>query len=157
VDTQILVDQPDHCIAIWHQTVIHIWRGAPTVPAISGMVKACNLLLASGEGNVTCLGIVERSSPPPEEAARAALARWSSDVVPKMAMAVFVADGSGFRSALVRGVGVALTTLMPHRIPFRFFGNLSEALDQLAPKLPPRSGGVLALRNVVEDLRAKAG
>jgi hypothetical protein len=154
VDARIVAQDPDHCIAVWQQTVIHIWRGQPTVETVAKMVATCNDLISTGRAPVTCLGIVERSSPPPEEPVRAALAQWSRDVVPKMVGAVFVAEGSGFRAALVRGVGLALTTLMPHRIPFKFVTNVDEAIDHLAPKLPVASGGAPVLRSVVERLRA---
>lgn len=155
VDATIVARDRDHCVAIWHQTIIHIWRGAPTVTAVAGMVEACKNLLASGKGDVTCLAIVERSSPAPEEAARSALAKWSRDIVPQMAIAALVAEGSGFRSALVRGVGVTLTALVPHKVPFKFFSNVAEAVQQLAPALPTVSGGAIALRSVVEKLRAE--
>ena len=75
-------------------------------------------------------------------------------MVPKMAGAVLVAEGSGFRASLVRGVGLALTTLMPHRIPFKFVATVDEAVDHLAPKLRVTSGGSPVLKAVVERLRA---
>lgn len=153
VESRIIAKDADYCVAVWHRTVIHIWRGEPTGPAVARLVEACKSLLASGS-DVTCVGVIERSSPAPDEAARTALARWSRDVVPKMAGAVFVAEGSGFRAALVRGVGVALTTLVPHRVPFKFFGTIGEALQQVVPKLPANSGGVFALKAEIERLRA---
>jgi hypothetical protein len=154
MDARIVAQSPDICIAVWQQTVIHIWRGQPTVENVAKMVATCNELISSSRAPVTCLGIVERSSPPPEEPVRAALAKWSRDVVPRMIGAVIVAEGSGFRAALVRGVGLALTTLMPHRIPFKFVSSVDDAIDHLAPKLPVASGGASVLRSVVEHLRA---
>lgn len=121
---------------------------------VSTMVQTCNELIANGKGPVTCIGIVERSSPPPEPPVRAALATWSRDVVPRMAGAVLVAEGSGFRASLVRGVGLALTTLMPHRIPFKFVATVEEAVDHIAPKVRVTSGGAPVLRGVIERLRA---
>lgn len=154
MDARIVAQGPDVCIAVWQQTVIHVWRGEATVENVAKMVATCNELIASSRAPVTCLGIVERSSPPPVEPVRAALAQWSRDVVPRMVGAVIVAEGSGFRAALVRGVGLALTTLMPHRIPFKFVSSVDEAIDHLAPKLPVASGGASVLRSVVEHLRA---
>src|SRR3954465_842233 len=154
MDARILAQNADVCLAVWQQTVIHIWRGQPTVESIAEMVAACNQLISSSRAPVTYLSIVERSSPPPEEPVRAALAQWSRDVVPRMVGAVIVAEGSGFRSALVRGVGLALTTLMPHRIPFKFVSSVDDAIDHLASKLPVASGGAPMLRKVVEHLRS---
>lgn len=120
---------------------------------IAKMVAACQKLIDAG-GGVTCLAIVERGSPAPGEVARHALAAWSRDVVPKMTAAVFVAEGSGFRSALVRGVGVALTTLMPHKVPFKFCSDVDEALIQLSPAIPAAFGGVAALKLAIDQIRA---
>lgn len=142
-----------HAIATWNQTVIHVWRGAPTVENLQKMVDACEKLLQSSR-DVTTISIVERGSPAPGELARHALAAWSRDVVPRMAGAVIVAEGSGFRSALVRGVGVALTALVPHKVPFKFCSDLDEALIELSPAIPASLGGTKALKVAVEQLRA---
>ena len=72
----------------------------------------------------------------------------------RMTAAVIVAEGSGFRSALVRGVGVALTTLTPHRVPFKFCSDVDEAMIQLSPVVPTAFGGVAALKGAIEQLRA---
>ncbi|HEY3493687.1 MAG TPA: hypothetical protein VGK73_03330 [Polyangiaceae bacterium] len=154
MDARIVFKNSDFCLAVWQQTVIYIWRGPSTLENLAMKVQACNELIANGRGPVTCIGIVERSSPPPEAPVRAALAAWSRDVVPKMAGAVLVAEGSGFRASLVRGVGLALTTLMPHRIPFKFVATVEEAVAHLAPKLRVASGGAPMLKSVIERLRA---
>jgi hypothetical protein len=155
VALQIVTLDRDHCIAVWKQTLIHIWRGPATAPAVGRMVEACKTLLSNGKGNVTCLVIVERSSPPPAEPVRLALARWSREMVPRMAAAVFVAEGGGFRSAIVRGVGLTLTTLVPHRVPFKFVATLQEALNELARAIPVHTGGVVGLGMAVDALRAE--
>jgi hypothetical protein len=142
-----------HAIATWNQTVIHVWRGAPTVENLQKMVDACEKLLATGQG-VTTLSIIERGSPAPGELARHALAAWSRDVVPRMAGAVLVAEGSGFRSALVRGVGVALTALVPHKVPFKFCSDVDEALAELSHAIPSATGGIKALKLALDQVRA---
>ncbi len=157
ISARIVVQDSDHLVAVWNRTLIHIWRGAPTFESVGGMVKVCRELLLAAGGGVTCLAVVERSSPAPGEPARQALAQWSRELVPQMDAAVFVAEGSGFRSALVRGVGVALTTLMPHRVPFKFVSTIDEGLACLSPKIALSFGGVAVLRKAVDELRAKMG
>lgn len=154
---QIVLKDPDHCIATWHQTVIEIWRGAATVTGVRHMMKTCEKLLANGKGGVTYLAILERSSPAPDEQARTILAQWSREVVPRMAGAVLVAEGTSFRAALVRGVGIALTALLPHRVPFKFTGTVEEASVLLAPLLPTSVGGSSALRAAVEEVHSQMG
>lgn len=118
------------------------------------MVETCEELVASARGPVTFIALLEPNSPPPPDPVRKLLARWSRDIVPKMATAAMVAEGSGFRTAIVRAVGVTLTTLVPHKVPFKFFANVEAAIEELAPHLPPGSGGATALRRVIEELRA---
>lgn len=141
----------DHCVAVWNRTLIHIWRHGTSVDAVQEMVETGRKLLATARGPVTVLGIIEKSSPPPEGAARDALARWSRDDVPKMALGVMVADGGGFRAALVRGVGITLSAVMKHRVPFKFVADVHEAAVHLAPHLPP--GGGEDLLAIVQHLR----
>lgn len=155
MDVRIVEKDADHSVAVWHQTVIEIWRGAATVHGSSKMVEICEDLIARSRGPVTFIAVLEPNSPPPPDPVRRVLARWSRDVVPKMAAAVMVAEGSGFRTAIVRAVGVTLTTLVPHRVPFKFHATVESALDELAPHLPPGSGGATALRQAIDDLRAE--
>lgn len=155
VNIQITLKDPDHCIATWHQTVIEVWRGVPTATGVRHMMKTCEKLLATGRGDVTYLAIVERSSPAPPERVRPVLAQWSREIVPRMAGAVIVAEGGGFRSALVRGVGIALTALLPHKIPFKFSGTLDEGANLLASFVPASVGGVTALRAAAEKVHAE--
>ena len=84
--------------------------------------KACRALLAERRRDVTYISVIERSSPAPSDTVRRELATWSRDVVTKLAVAAMVAEGGGFKNALVRGVGVALTLLAPHKVPFKFAG-----------------------------------
>jgi hypothetical protein len=103
------------------------------------------------------LFIVERSSPPPGDDGRRNLATFSRDIVKRMSLAVVVAEGGGFRAALVRGVGVALTTLLPHQGNFKFVNDLDAGVRLLEPHLPPSSGGREALVAQVELLRDRIG
>jgi len=135
--------------------VIQIWRRAATPEAVVELNSISNRLLTKEGGPVTCLFVVEASSPPPNDAARKELARFSRDIVRLMALAVIVAEGGGFRAALVRGVGIALTTLMPHRVPFKFVNTVDEALALLKPHLSDAAGGTEGLRDALAELRAQ--
>lgn len=156
VSLTIINRNRQHSLAIWGPVVIDVWHGAFTTPEHRKTIEACERVIADNPQGGLFLSIVERDSPPPDEAARAQLARWSRDTVPRLAAAAIVAAGGGFRAALVRGVGVALTALMPHRVPFKFFGTVDEGCYYIAQKLPREAGGVAALREAVETLRAAA-
>jgi hypothetical protein len=144
-----------HCIAIWGRTLIQIWRGVATGEASTQMNRLASQLIAADPFPATSLFLVEASSPPPEQETRLQFAKFSRESVSKMSLAVIVAEGGGFRSALVRAVGVTLTTLSPHRSQFRFVNDLETALKMLEPHLQPNIGGGAELGRVVADLRSK--
>lgn len=146
-----------HAVGIWGRTLIQIWRGPPTGKASAKVNDIGRVLVASGSVPATCLFIVERGSPPPNEETRKNFATFSRDIGSKMAIAVVVSEGGGFRAALVRAVGVALTTLVPHSSNFKFVNDLAAAFRLLAPHLAPGTGGVEGLAKATEELRSKMG
>lgn len=135
---QVVAENADYCLATWHQTVITLWVGPPTVDQVLRISAACKLMLAnSSKGPASYLSVIERSSPAPSEPVRKEFANWSRDVVSRLGVAVMVAEGGGFRGALVRGVGVALTVLLPHKVPFKFASSVEEGCEMLRRELPP--------------------
>ena len=156
VDAQIVAENVDYCLATWRQTVITLWVGPPTVDQVLRISAQCKLLLSNGKGPVTYLSVIERSSPAPTEPVRKEFAVWSRDVVSKLAMAVMVAEGGGFRGALVRGVGIALTALVPHKVPFKFASSVEEGLDLMGHVLPS-PGSAAELGEAIAELRRRWG
>jgi hypothetical protein len=155
VAARIVAQDRDYFVATWQQTVFAVFRGVPTVEHVTSITAACKKLLASGTGDATYLGVIERTSPAPTEPVRRELAHWSQDVVSRMAVAVIVPEGGGFRNALVRGVGIALTVLIRHAVPFRFSPNVEEAAHLLARFIPASAGGVAQLALAVEEARTR--
>ena len=141
-------------LAKWHGTVVGVYRGPATTQTATAVSALCVSLLEDAPGPVTCLMVVERSSPAPDDPVRRVLANWSRDVVPRLAAAVVVSEGGGFRSALVRGVGVALTALLPHRLPLKFAGSVEEATRSIERFLPDTSGGAPRLNAEIAQGRA---
>jgi hypothetical protein len=150
----IRVKDANHCVAIWNQTLIILWRHATTPAAVSGVNRFARALLADARGPVTSLSIIESTSEIPGAEARAELVRFSRDLVSRMALAVIAAEGGGFRGSIVRSVGVTLTTLAPHRVPFKFVETLAEGAIALAPHLPVAAGGADGLVRAIQMLRA---
>ena len=146
-----------HVIGVCGATLIQIWRGAPT-PALTLEANGiAHALIASGSAQVSSLFVVEPGSPPPDDETRKALAAFSRDIVSRMSISVVVAEGGGFRSALVRGVGVALTMILPHASKFKFVNDVSSGVRLIEPHLKPGTGGAKALLEATEALRAKIG
>lgn len=153
----IRVADQDHAVGIWGRTLIQIWRGPATGTASAEVNEIGRSLVAAGSFPATCLFIVERGSPPPGEETRKNFATFSRDIASRMGIAVVVSEGGGFRAALVRAVGVALTTLVPHSSYFKFVNDLDTAFRLIGPHLPPGVGGVEALTRATEEVRAKIG
>lgn len=144
---------PTQVTATCGRTVIQIWRGTPS-GRISANFNRIALEFASASViPATMLFVVEASSPAPDEETRKNFAAMSRDVVAKMAMAVIVSEGGGFRGALVRAVGVALTTIMPHRSPLKFVNDVESAAQLLKPHLVLSTGGVPGLLKATAELR----
>lgn len=152
---RMVAQDSDHFVAIWQDTVISVFRGAATLLHVLTISNACKALLAERRGDITYLSVIERSSPPPTDTVRRELAVWSSDVVTKLAVAVMVAEGGGFKNALVRGVGVALTLLAPHKVPFKFTSTVEEGAALVAPFLPAQAGGARELALAVAEARQR--
>ena len=146
-----------HIVAIWGRTLIQIWRGAPTGEASGEVNRIGRDMVGAATFPASSLFIVERGSPPPGEETRRNFATFSRDVVSRMSISVVVAEGGGFRGALVRAVGVTLTTVMPHRSKFEFVNDLGVAVRLLSPHLPPGLGGAEKLIGVTDELRTKIG
>ncbi len=152
---RIVAEDRDFFVAHWHRTVFSVYRGVCTAPHVASITAACNALLEKYHESVTYLGVIERGSPAPTEPVRRVLATWSRDVITKMAVAVIVPEGGGFRSAMVRGVGVALTVLAPHNVPFKFAGSVAEGAQLLAHFLPASAGGAEQLVAAATEARAR--
>jgi hypothetical protein len=146
-----------HVVGIWGTTLIQIWRGAPTSPLTAEINRIASAFVASSREPVSSLFIVERGSPPPDDESRKNIAAFSRDLVSRMSISVVVAEGGGFRSALVRAVGVTLTTILPHSSKFRFVNDAESAARLLEPHLGSRSRGAGGLLAAVAELRARLG
>lgn len=151
----IRVVDEDHVVATWGRTFIQIWRGPPTGKKSEKVNELANVFVDSGSFLATSLFIVEAKSPSPDDDTRRNFATFSRDVVSRMSLAVIVSEGGGFRGALVRAVGVALTTILPHRSNFKFVNDVETAAQLLGPYLPPGSGGPAAILRVAEEVRAQ--
>jgi hypothetical protein len=83
------------------------------------------------------------------------LANFYREFAPTMARQIVVADGGGFRGALVRAVGVTLSTLAPRALPFKFVGHVSDAIALLTRHLSPK-GDRVTLEQVIEGVREES-
>jgi hypothetical protein len=146
-----------HVVGVWGTTLIQIWRGAPTKVLSAEVNRIADGLVASSVHPISSLFIVERGSPTPDDETRKNFAAFSRDIVSRMSISVVVAEGGGFRSALVRAVGVTLSTILPHSSKFRFVNDVASAVRLIEPHLKPGAGSAQGLSDAAEELRAKIG
>jgi hypothetical protein len=131
----IRVADADHIVGVWGTTLIQIWRGSATSILTAEANRIASALVTSSRHPVSSLYIVERRSPTPDDEARKNLAAFSRDIVSRMSISVVLAEGGGFRSALVRSVGVTLTMILPHSSKFRFVNDVNDAVQLIEPHL----------------------
>ncbi len=148
----------NHVVATWERVLIQIWRGEATSHAVEGMAVLTRAWVQElGQQPCGCLSVIESSSPAPNERVRPLLTAYYREFAPRMAHQLFVAEGSGFRAALVRGVGLGVSALAPSLLPFKFASSVAEAALILAPTLSPASGGAAGLEGAVARARASLG
>jgi hypothetical protein len=151
----IASSETGHCFATWDRLAVAIWRLGAARRSVGEMVAVVRSLKAKHRERVCFLGIVEPTSPPPDEGARAELTRFSREVVPSLAVAIIVGEGGGFRMSLVRAVGITLTALLPHRVPFKFLSNVKDAIPLIVPHLSPEADGADGLELALAEVRSK--
>ena len=113
------------------------------------------LVREQGAGVCSSLSVVESVSPPPNERVRPLLSACYRELAKDMRLQLFVAEGSGFRAAIVRGVGLAVSTFAPSLLPFKFASSIAEASAAIGPTLSIASGGASALPAAIEAVRSQ--
>lgn len=155
VAPKILANEPGHCFATWDRVLLQVWRLEVTTEAVETLRKIGKAFVYESREPVSTLSIVESTSPAPSDKLRGALSGFYRELAPQMKEQIVVAEGSGFRAALVRSVGLALSTVAPKSLPFKFVGGVEEAAMLIRPHLSPAAGGVAGLQEAIRTVRAK--
>ncbi len=142
-----------HCFATWDRVLVIIWRREVTLEGLVALTKIGKAFVHANSTPVCSLTIVESTSPPPSDKVRGTMSAFYREVAPFMKDQIVVPEGSGFRSALVRSIGVALSAISPKSVPFKFVGGLDEAALLLQPHLSRTAGGAEGLKNALRELR----
>lgn len=143
-----------HAVAVWDRLLFQLWRGETTLDSAERLLQLGRDFIAEHPGEPLCfLTVIESRSPPPSDAVRAKLSACFRELAPSMRHQIFVGEGSSFRVALIRGVGLAVSTLAPSLLPFKFASGLDEAALAIAPNLSPQAGGAAGLKAAVTTLR----
>lgn len=143
-------------VATWDRVLMQLWRGPATLRAAERWLELGREFVAESRG-LPCsnLSVVESGSPPPADKVRLALSTAFDSLSPGMRHQIVVAEGSVSRSALVRAVGLTLSSLSAASLPLKFAVSLDEAALTLAPDLSPQVGGAEGLKAAVAELRGR--
>jgi hypothetical protein len=152
-DLTIRTLDEDHCVATWDRALIQIWMGNVTSANVENLASVARAYLDQRRMPISSIAIVEPTSPPPSDHVRRELSSFYRELAPRMKEQIVVAEGSGFRSALVRGVGLTLSTLAPRSLPFKFVSTVRDATFMIGPHLSPTSGGGDGLQSAIDDVR----
>jgi hypothetical protein len=154
-EAKILIGNPSYCIATWDRVLLQMWRLEVTDDPVNNLEKLGRAFIRDNRENLCSLSIVEATSPPPNDKLRSALAAAYREFAPRMNEQILVAEGSGFRMALVRSVGLALNALAPQSLPFKFVSKIEDAAKLIAPHLSPTSGGAAGLLDAIKAVRLR--
>jgi hypothetical protein len=139
------------------RALLQVWRGEATPEGVQKLLEVGRALVAKeghgGKQACSSLSVVESASPAPNERVRPLLSACYRELAAGMQYQLFVPEGSGFRSAMVRGVGLAVSTFAPSLLPFKFASNVAEAAALIAPTLSLEFRSAPLLVNAVESAR----
>jgi hypothetical protein len=140
-------------VATWDRVLFQIWRWEVPPASVAELDRIARAFMADRSRPISSLAVIEATATPPSPAARQALSKFYQELASAMTLAVVVPEGSGFRAAFVRGVGLTLSALSPRMLPFKFVGSVDQAALLLAPHLSFAAGGAKALVERVDELR----
>jgi hypothetical protein len=145
-----------HCVASWDRVLILLWRREATVEAVQSLLRVGRVFITENAGHLgSILSVIESQSPPPADSVRRQISVCYRELGPGMRYNIVVAEGGGFRAAIVRGVGLTVSAFAPSLLPFKFASSVDEAAAIIAPGLSPKAGGAAALKTAVISVRMK--
>lgn len=143
-----------HVIATWDRVLIQLWRGEVTLADAEKLLALGREFIATSDSHpLNILTIIESRSPAPTQKVRSVLSACFAEFAKTTQHQFFVSEGSGFRAALIRGVGLTVSTLAPSLLPFKFATSLDEVAVTIGPHISVAAGGAEGLKRAVADLR----
>jgi hypothetical protein len=144
-----------HVIATWDRVLIQLWRGEVTLGDAEKLLVLGREFIATSRGAhpLNILTIIESRSPAPSQRVRTTLSACFAEFGKTTQQQFFVSEGSGFRAALIRGVGLTVSTLAPSLLPFKFATSLDEVAVAIGPHISAAAGGAEGLKRAVAELR----
>src|SRR5690606_30899909 len=129
-----------YAVATCGNMVVIIWRGQTLVAAVARARSVLVETLAHGSGKFGLMQVVEQGAPPPDSAARDALADLLAAGRGRLACSSLVYPGTGFWAAAARAFVTGLTMLARPGFPHVAFATAAEAADWHVQHLADQPG-----------------
>lgn len=155
----LLVDEStdDYIFGNFENVVLYAWRRHTTPHSLEVASAACVRAQSVGGGRFGLFGVAEESAIVPGRELRDSMGRLIDGQAGSLIASGFAFEGTGFRAATIRSVGIGLSLLMRGAVPHRVFGTKLAGADWLCAELrkigapcPDRRG----LLDAMEHLRA---
>jgi hypothetical protein len=143
------------CAACCDNSVIMIWRVAPTVRALGDLRDIILELLGQFPRGVGILGIAEPGMPMLSAAER----KFASDLLTtwgsQLRAIATVIEGHGFWAGATQSVMTAISLIARQPCPMRIFNTIDEALVWYTPHVADQGGhgSSAPLRQAIEAIR----
>jgi hypothetical protein len=138
--------------ATWEGVFFEIWKG-PATPAHFRDLASYQLAFAKTQrdGKIAHVTIVRLANVTGFEGeVRKAVEERSRLIEPKLRASAVVLLTPGFVASLVRGLITGVMLLTRFRVPTKVVGSQEEALQWIAPHLPPRDGRGVTVAELCE-------
>jgi hypothetical protein len=133
---EIVEDDSDHAIGVWHNSVFAIWRGETTQQSVAHLAMILFRVHQTERANVGLLQYVAPDASVPSKDTRDALANLLREARGRVACSAVVAPGTGFRIAAGRAVVTGIAMLARPGFPHQVFSTLEEAAEWQSRLLP---------------------
>ena len=132
---RILRDDRDHCIGIWRNLGVAIWRSRVTEGIALSARELTRELVTQFPQGFGLLNVIQEGIGIPTPEARAIFATALRTASPRLLRAGVVVEGAGFQAAAIRAFSAGINLFIRATFPFHIFTALPDAAPWLAEGL----------------------
>ena len=132
MDVRIEMSNRDVVFALWDRVALGLWRGKTTVSALQRGAEILKRHVASCDGPVLLLTVLEENVPLPVLEARIEMVSFLNGANGQVERSALVFEGEGFRAASIRAVVAGVSLFSRPAYPSRVFASVGAAARFLA-------------------------
>jgi predicted protein tyrosine phosphatase len=157
VGSVVYADDPDNCVARWHNVLVIVRRGRQSLDNIEQTRQAARECLGSTGGQIGLFHVYQPAAELPDRACRQATAQVFAEFQSRIACAATAFEGEGLRFTMMRVTVQALGALFGPSLPRFICTNVDDAAAWMQPRLVTLGGPTYsahALAQAVGRLRS---